>query len=439
MTLNGRVLLCLRALVAAAIFLALPSAPLFAHEPEGVYPEIRGTFDPKALVPLLEKATIVIIHEQPGKPTFVTGILLIKAPFEKVWATVTDYDHYHEFVPNVIHVKVLEKRPEQRSQDSEYKTGIKAGPIELGIVWTLEQHLEKDEHLIWGLPAKKGEQAFTEVNYREIYFPVDENRTVMTYTSYANLSSFGALAKLMFKTFPELETPTLVSVGTLFPESVKERVEGIKVIAEAKSFDWQKVTLPPPIENSAALEGLVRQFKKVVLSWYPDSNGIRFFSSLALVDAPPERCKAVVTDFGRYPKFFKVMEDVRKIKGDANAFTMEFKMKYKIIFPLTFEQSYDYVWQPGGNRLSFSLNRLRDHTIDGEWGAWDFYPMDGKTLMSHTVFNDLRSGGFFLKMLMDNIAGFGTGLRVGMVSVLMQAFSSAVVQPTPSAISSEGF
>lgn len=426
------------AFLVACVLVQWP-VPAHAREPEGIFPEIRGTFDPKEIAPLLEKTSIVILHEQPGKPTYITGILLIHAGFEKVWSTVTDYAHYHEFVPNVIHVKVLEKRPEEGSQDSEYKTGFKAGPIELGIVWTLEQHLLKDEHMIWGLPAKKGEQAFTEVNYREIYFPVDEHRTIMTYTTYANLSSFGALAKLAFKAFPEMETPTLVSVGTLFPESVKERVEGIKILVEPKDINREKVVVPPQIKDSAALEGLLRQFKKVVLSWYPDENGIRFFSSLALVDAPPETCRKVVTDFPRYPKVFKVIEHVRKIRGDENAFTIEFKAKYKIIFPLTFEYSLDYKWNEPRTRLLYELNTLRDHNIEGEWGAWDFYPMDGKTLLSYTAFSDLRSGGFFLKVMMDNIAGFGNGLRVGMVSILMQAFSSAIDHPAAPDLSGVGF
>lgn len=417
----------------------LPAPWVHAREPKGIYPEIRGTFDPVALAPVLEKGTIVIIHEEPGKPTFLTGILLIHASFEKVWSVVTDYDHYHEFVPNVIHVIVKEKRPQEGTQDSEYKTGFKAGPIELGIVWTLEQHLLKDEHMIWGLPAKKGEQAFTEVNYREIYFPVDETRTIMTYTTYANLSSFGALAKLMFKTFPELETPTLVSVGTLFPESVKERVEGIKIIVEPKDLDRQKVAVPPPLRNSAALEGLVRRFKKVVLSWYPDPNGARFVSSVALVDASPEACRTVVSDFNRYPKIFKVMQKSRKIKGDEKAFTVEFDVKYKVIFPLAFEYSLDYAWSEDRSRLSSTLNQIREHNLGNEWAAWDFYPMDNGTLLSYTNFADLRSAGMFMRLLMDNIVGFGLGLRVGMVSVLMQAFSTAIMAPPPAAVSGMGF
>ncbi|MBI2061168.1 MAG: hypothetical protein HYT87_15620 [Nitrospirae bacterium] len=409
----------------------LPAPWVHAREPKGIYPEIRGTFDPVALAPVLEKGTIVIIHEEPGKPTFLTGILLIHASFEKVWSVVTDYEKYHEFVPNVIRNTVLQRHPETHTQDTEYKTGFKAGPIELGIVWTLEQHLEKDEHTIWAGPSKIGEQAFSAVNYREIYFPVDEHRTIMTYTNYADLASFGALAKLVFKTFPELETPTLVSVGTLFPESIKERVEGTRVIVEPKEFDRDRVKIPPPIENSGVLDGLIRRFRKIVLSWYPDSNGIRFFSALALVDAPSEQCKAVVSDFASYPRIFKTVESTRKVKGTPDRFTMEYRMKYKVALPLTFEYSLDYTWDPEGRRLSFALNRIRDHTIEGEWGAWDFYPSDEKTLVGYTSFTDLRSGGLFLRLLMDNIAGFGTGFRVGLNSMVMQALSSAMAKPTP--------
>lgn len=419
--------------------LVLLASSAQAREPEGIFPEIRETFDPKELAPILENATVVIFHEEEGRPTFLTGILLIHAPFEKVWSVVTDYPKYSEFVPNVVHIKVLERHPDQRSQDSEYMTGFKAGPIELGIVWTLEQHLEKDEHTIWARPAARGEQAFTEVNYREVYFPVDESRTIMTYTNYANLASFGRLAKLVFQAFPELQVPTLVSVGTLFPESIKERCEGSRIIVEPKNIPHDQVRVPPPLENGGALEGLLKRFKKIVLSRYPDSSGIRFFTSLALVDAPPDRARTVVTDFKNYPAVFKVIERARKLRGDAKAFTVEFLAKYKIVLPLTFEYTLDYLWNDEQTRLSYSLNRLREHTVEGDWGAWDFQELDGKTLLSYTSFTDLRSGGFLLKALMDNIAGFGTGFRVGMSSMQMQAVVKAVTEKESIRFSSAGF
>lgn len=425
--------------ILAGLLWALGAAPASAREPAGLFPEIRGTFDPQAIAPLLEKATVVIIHEAPGQPTFLTGILLIHAPFEQVWSVVTDYERYHEFVPNVVRNRILERRPQERSQDTEYKTGFSAGPIELGIVWTLEQHLEKDERTIWSIPAKSGEQAFSAVRYREVYFPVDDHRTIMTYTNYADLGSFGALARLIFKTFPELETPTLVSVGTLFPESIKERVEGTRIAVEPKEIERDRVVLPPPVDASGALEGLLKKFGKVVLSWYPDAQGIRFFSSLAVVDAPAETCRKLIANIAEYPRIFKGVEHARKIRGDDRAYTAEFRVKYRVALPLTFTYSLDYKWEDGGRRLSYSLNRVREHTLEGEWGAWDFQGLDGKTLVAYTSFTDLRSGGLFIRLLMDNIAGFGTGFRVGLVSMVMQAFSSAASRPTPVGVAGMGF
>lgn len=393
----------------------------------GIFPSLEG-LDVKSLIGILERGSIILIHEEPGKPKFISGIVLIDTPFEKVWGVVTDYGRYHEFVPNAKKLTVLKRFPESSTQITEYYLGFKAlGFFSVKVIYTLEQHLHKKERIIWGVPAAMGKQVFKEVLYREMYFPVGQ-KTVMIYTAYADLASFGLLAKLVYKWFPELQTPTLVAVSTLFPEAVKERLEGRKVIIEPKEVVPGKVEVPPRMEDISPLLPLLKRFGKVIISYYPDENKIRFFSGLFFTQAPKDTARRVVTNFEQYPEFFKMVKKA-KAREVQNGYSVDLKIAYKVIFPITIKETLNYTWTDDRSRLYFELDKNKKHDIEGEWGAWDFWPVDGGTVVSYTSFSDLRSSSFFFRILMDNIEGFGMGMRVATMCVVTEAFSSRLSEP----------
>ena len=397
------------------------------------FPEPEKGIDISSLVPILEKGSIVIIHS--GKTKFITGMVLINAPLDDVWRVVTDYEKYHEFVPNVSRLKTTESWAERMNgypisgtQFTEYRLGFKAfGLFSFTIVYTLEQHFDKktDEGLIWGCPAPKGEQAFSEVYYRERYKKTNDGRTVMIYTAYANLASFGLLSKLVFKSFPELQVPALVATSTLFPEAIKERVEKIKLIVEPKEVDADNVKVPEPIQIST-IEHLLKKYKKIIISWYPDKNLIRFFSAYSYLPVPKDKLKTVITDFENWKRFFRIAKSAEKSEYTDNGFFVNFSLRYKLVFPINFNYTVKYRWVDTKQceRLYFELDRSKPKDIEGEWGAWDFYDLGNKSVLGYTVFSDLRSGSLLFKVLMDNLQGFGIGLKVGLTSALIEAFSS---------------
>lgn len=365
-------------------------------------------FNFRTLESVLQVGTVVITHEK-----FITGIVMIDAPFDKVWNVVTDYESYGDFVPNVKQLKIL--RREGNKEVVEYKLKFAVlGFFGFTVVYTLE-HTYKNG-IVVGLPSKEGKQVFKEVCFKKIMIPTG-SRTILVYTAYADLSSFGVLAKLIFKWFPELERPALAAVTTLFPESLKERIEGRKIITKPKRFEQVDV---PRIDDITPLLPLMRKADNVMISFYPDKNNIRFFAGYTLTTSPIGKVKKFITDFKNYPRFLGIVKHISS-KQIPDGYEVDVVLKYKIALPIELRYSLKYKWL-SDNRLYFELNENKKHDIAGKWGAWDFWTTPYGTVISYVSFTNLRLSNFFLKLLMDKIEGFDVGLEVGLTGTLMNSF-----------------
>lgn len=390
---------------------------------DDMHAKIRQTFPQtppyeilKELIPILERGSVVIIQKEADKPPFITGIVLINARVTDVMNMIKDYERYHEFVPNIAKIRVLERRPDTNSQISEYNIGFDiALGLKFTITYTLEQTFLNEENIIFGVPARRGVQTLGDVRYIEKYYATGDGRTIMVYSAYADLSSFGLLAKLVYRSFPELQIPSLVAVSTLFPEAVKEKMEGIKLITEPKEVDHRKLRLP----NRIDLRGIVlalRAYGNMIISWYPNQEGVRFFSSYLLLPRKSvEYVRGVVTDFRRWPKIFRMVEKAEPTEIQ-DGYKVALGLKYKIVFPIEIEYSMICRWEDDRQRMTCKIDDTSKKDIEGMQCAWDFYETRYGTVVGYTEFSDLRTGSYFLKVLLDRVQGFGIGLRVALVS-----------------------
>jgi len=97
---------------AAAALLSLAPLPAGADGVDGI-PNVARDLDVPALLPVLEQASMVMIHP-PAKDDvrFTTGVLLIDAPRERVWDLVVDYSRYPELIPSARNVEHVATRPD---------------------------------------------------------------------------------------------------------------------------------------------------------------------------------------------------------------------------------------------------------------------------------------------------------------------------------------
>lgn len=402
----------------------IPTETLFASEDDSI-PRIIEEINPINLLPLLKMGTVVLIHKNSEGIEFATGIVHIKVPIRDVWNTVIDYPSYSEYVPNIGEVKIIERVTEKK-WNVKYLLKFKVLSLfSMNVNYMLEQHY-KPMSEIWGIVSSSQKSDFSDVRFREYFLDDGSGNTIFVYTAYADLKSFGYLAKILYDSFPELVTPTLVSVGTLYPEAVKERIEGIKLNFNPVEVKFDSVTLP---ESFAGISG--EYFKKIppnyriVIFHNPAPGGVRFATGLTRVNTDADKLSALINNYEKYPEFISFIKNTKIMNVNENHFSVKYKLSFKVIFPLDIDYTLDYII-PSQYTTCWELNQKEKHDINGEWGRIEIIPVNhSSSILAYTTYSNLASSGFFMKLLLKHIEGFDMGLRVAMSDMVVLAYKKA--------------
>ena len=389
-------------------------------------PDISTGIDFDALKPILEQGTVVLIHKVPaGERQFCTGIAMMNETHRKVWDTVVDFDQYGQFVPNAKGVWVVdEPAPDTRIVAYHVKFNL-LGPLGVNIIYTLEQHFDPFRS-IWGFPAKEGEGVFRDVRYHETFIPVDDGHTIFTYTTYADLKSFSRLGKLFLNAFPEMETPAMIAVDTLFPESLKEKIDGSRLIAGIEKGNLEKVEVPS--FEGFDLERLrpVLENYRFVVTHYPDDAGLRFISSLCVIDRPAEEVYRTIGDFDRYPEFMPFVLKAKRTDLDDERWAVDYETKIEMIVDIDLDYRMLYR-EVGPYEFSWEIDPSHPHDVSGDWGRIKVIPLgEDASIFLSTQYVDLGSGSFVLRALANRIIAFDLGMRVALGEVNMSMFKKRV-------------
>lgn len=410
-----------------AIVLFFVTGMVYGDPDSDSIPRIVEEINVKDLLPLLKLGTVVLIHKDQKGTEFATGIVLIKAPLKKVWDTLLDYDRYNEFVPNVKQCRVLERKAEDNLLIEYALKFSVVGLFDVGINYYLDQYYKKYSE-IWGIITEKKKSDFKDVRFREYLIDAGEDNTIFVYTAYADLRSSGFLARIIYDAFPELITPTLVSVGTIFPEAVKERIEGVKLNYNPVEVKIDSVNLPQAISNNTEL---FKNFAKIpptyrtVLFHNPMSGGVRFASGITHVETEADQLKKVIMNFENYANFISFIKETHLLNKNNNLFSVKYKLLFKVIVPMRINYTLDYE-QSAPFLLDWKLNKKEEHDISGEWGRIEIIPLNHtSSILVYTSFSHLVSTGFFTKMMLKHINGFDMGLRVATTDMVMNAYKRA--------------
>ncbi len=402
----------------------IPSSGASSNDAE--IPRIVEELDPRVLLPLLQMGTLVVIHMDREGREYATGIVHIKAPPKVVWDTVVDYAAYGRYVPNIGEVKVLPSST-ARIWKVRYLLKFKVlNLFSLNTTYVLEQHMNPMNE-IWGIVSPKDRGDFSDVRFREYFIDDGSGNTIFVYTAYADLASFGYLAKVVYNSFPELVTPTLVSVGTLYPEAVKERIEGIKLNVNPITVSGvESVVLPGSMTQVAGpLLATLSPSYRVVLFHNPSKGGTRCVTGLTRISASADAVTSIIKGYESYPAFIPFITRARVVSGDANHYSVAYTLSFKVIFPLEIDYTLDYD-ATSGHAICWQLNKKHKHDINGEWGKIELVEVDhGSTAFTYTSYSNLASSGFFLRMMLKHIEGFDMGLRVALTDMLVAAYKKA--------------
>jgi ribosome-associated toxin RatA of RatAB toxin-antitoxin module len=186
---------------------------------------VRLKVDPDTVEKLLKEGEILIIkeNEQGGRFKFVTAGILINAAPEEVWKTITDYQHYPEFIPDCEKVAVAPGDAENVVLTS-FAVAFKFSIIKYRLHYTLRQVHQKEKLRIdWTL--KEGDLA-EDIGAWELIPLEGGKKTAAFYSLYSDLRSLGYLVKFLFKEQPVMEIAITSTTAILMARATKAKIEG---------------------------------------------------------------------------------------------------------------------------------------------------------------------------------------------------------------------
>ena len=201
-----------RTIIAAAVVAVLCAPAALAAKV--VSPQESG-IDPNSLMPLLKRGELSLIESNSkGGLKQVTMAVLINAPSEKVYDTITDYANFKRFMPNIADINVGKTEGDTTEIDYEIDVPIK------NIKYTLRhRHTPKksvEMSLVKG-DIKTG-------SWRYDLFPVGE-KTVMFYSLVTDVSETSWLVKQVIRSQPTMGHALNVATGIVIVKAVKLEAE----------------------------------------------------------------------------------------------------------------------------------------------------------------------------------------------------------------------
>ncbi len=175
---------------------------------------------PALLQDMLQKGQLIFVdNARPGEPQFVTVITLFNAPEEKVFSTITDYDHYAGNIPQTTEVKVEQKTGNVWIVN--YKIEFKFSILSEHADYTLKQVLEPPGSITWtriagNLDKVEGSWKLTPIDNGE--------KTIGFYRVYNDISSLGFLIRYMLEKQPVLNTAISTSSALVYTRAMQKWV-----------------------------------------------------------------------------------------------------------------------------------------------------------------------------------------------------------------------
>ncbi len=177
--------------------------------------------DATAVQQLASQGPLVITEERPdGSLALVTGGILVKAPPARVWALISDYPRYSEWVPQTRKVEVLAETADYK--DVHFVLDFKFSVITMKVEYTMRK-VERPPHEIrWYLT--EGDFKSSTGAWRLV--PVDGGQhTLVFYSTWADLESMGWIVRELLEEQPSMEIAMLASTAAMVVKAVKVELE----------------------------------------------------------------------------------------------------------------------------------------------------------------------------------------------------------------------
>lgn len=138
-----------------------------------------------------------------------------------------------------------------------------------------------------------------------------------------------------------------------------------------------------------------------------------------LVNAPPDKVWAVITDFRNYHRFIPFMQPAKITKISANEYKVDFTLDITIIGPIktTLKYANEYILE---KPYLYQYDPTLPKTAKSEFNYWKIVPVDGgkKTLLFYLEKPpDLAKLGTLVANIVRTKPEIGLGLQVSPISI----------------------
>ncbi|MFH1810238.1 MAG: SRPBCC family protein [Pseudomonadota bacterium] len=174
-----------------------------------------------AVQDLLRQGELVLVARQAdGTLREVTAGVLVDAPVDRVWQTITDFEHYPSFMPQNTEAKVLDGSPAGtvRVQQTVAMRVWRLPAIE--VHYTLAHRLDPPTRVsFWQvdgeLPGTRGRWELVAAGPRTLCF----------YTTYTDLTQLGWGLGSMFRDEPEFMTGVTITTAMMVARATRDEVQ----------------------------------------------------------------------------------------------------------------------------------------------------------------------------------------------------------------------
>ena len=171
---------------------------------------------------LLRSGSLLLVRQNPdGSLKEVLSGGLVSAPVDLVWATLTDFERYPEFMPKTLKMQVLEKRS-PKEWITEQTVEVIISVFKVKLTYQHQQTLEPPNQIRFRHVS--GDLSGTFGGWDLV--PAGAGRqTMVFYTLYSNLMALPWPVGAILKAEPDFMTAVNVTTGLLVVKAVKEEVE----------------------------------------------------------------------------------------------------------------------------------------------------------------------------------------------------------------------
>jgi ribosome-associated toxin RatA of RatAB toxin-antitoxin module len=206
------------AVLTAIILCLAATAPASAKPRKIELAPLPEKLDVRAMAPMLEQGELIWVNSQKdGKFKQASIMAVVNAGVKKTWDTVTDYDHYNEFMPNAKKIVVLSR--EGNDAVLSYTIDLPGPDFE----YTLRHHHTPYTKVDIRPENDKGD--IKTGAWRWELIPLTDNRTVLVYTLYTDIRESSWVLKMALKSDPSMEHGINIATGLVTISAIKRRAE----------------------------------------------------------------------------------------------------------------------------------------------------------------------------------------------------------------------